>query len=363
MKCPSEGTRRRDSIPSRVSFSFRGITAPLLRAAAAAFVLLALALPVPALDPDKALSQYVHDAWTTESGLPQNSVAAIVQTRDGYLWFGTQEGLVRFDGLRFTVYDRENTPALRTAEILVLSEGSDGTLWIGTRGAGIVGYRQGRFSAYGRAEGLPNETVRGFVPDSRGALWIMTEGGLASMRAGKIETFPGVPALSGALPRGVEEGPEDTLWIATETGLVRQEGGRFTTFTTADGLCSDSVRGVFPQKDGSLLVVTDGGVNRMQGGRFQTLLKVRLDPYPIKSTVQDRTGAVWMATQRGLLQFRDGVLRRFTTADGLSSEDLTKAFMNHDGNIWVGSLGGGVIRYAHGAFSHMSPTTGSARTR
>ncbi len=351
----SQDRCRRVGRTARGGFLPRRITSALGRVA---FLLLAFTLPALALDPEKALSQYSHDVWNTESGLPQNSVATIVQTRDGYLWFGTQEGLVRFDGVRFTVFDRENTPALRTAEILALCEAPDGTLWIGTRGAGIVGYRGDRFTIYTGAEGLPDETVRGFLPDSSGTLWMLTEGGLASLSGGRISSYRDVPALWGTLPRALMEGPGGRLWICTEKGLVRREGGRFTTFTTADGLCSDSVRGVHPQKDGSLLVVTDGGLNLMQGERFTTLVRESLDAYPIKSTLLDRSGTLWMATQRGLLRYRDGKLERFTTADGLSSDDLTKAFQDRDGNLWLGSLGGGVIRYAGGVFSHLSSDDG-----
>src|SRR3954466_6818361 len=84
-----------------------------------------------ALDPSKKISQYTHEMWGTEAGLPQNSVTSIVQTPDGFLWFGTEEGLVRFDGFRFTVFDKSNTPALGTSEISVLLADSDGALWIG----------------------------------------------------------------------------------------------------------------------------------------------------------------------------------------------------------------------------------------
>src|SRR5258707_14859881 len=91
---------------------------------------------VLALDPQKAITEYVHDVWTAENGLPQNTVATVTQTRDGYLWLGTYEGLVRFDGVKFTVFDMSNTPAMKSNQIRVLYEGHDGSLWIGTQGGG-----------------------------------------------------------------------------------------------------------------------------------------------------------------------------------------------------------------------------------
>jgi ligand-binding sensor domain-containing protein len=98
-----------------------------------------------ALDPRKAITQYVHDVWTTEDGLPQNSILSIAQTRDGYLWVGTWGGLARFDGVRFTVFDRGNTPALKNNYIYALYEDREGSLWIGTGGGGLTRLRDGKF--------------------------------------------------------------------------------------------------------------------------------------------------------------------------------------------------------------------------
>src|SRR5207247_9949333 len=107
---------------------------------AAASVALALlgAAPVLALDPGRAPNRYGHDAWLTRDGLPQEFVQAVTQTSDGYLWIGTLGGLVRFDGVRFTVFDPSNTPGLRDARILALCPGRDGALWIGTAAGGVA---------------------------------------------------------------------------------------------------------------------------------------------------------------------------------------------------------------------------------
>ena len=88
-------------------------------------------IPALALDPAKAITQYVHNVWQVEEGLPQNSIQAILQDRKGYLWLGTQEGLARFDGVRFTVYGKTNTPGFKHNSVLSLFEDTTGSLWIG----------------------------------------------------------------------------------------------------------------------------------------------------------------------------------------------------------------------------------------
>src|SRR4249919_1226086 len=99
-----------------------------------------------ALDPAKLLTQYVHTTWRTDDGLPQNSITRILQTSDGYLWIGTQAGLARFDGVRFTVFDHTNTPALHDDYISELVEDRQGTLWISTFNSGVMSFRDGIFS-------------------------------------------------------------------------------------------------------------------------------------------------------------------------------------------------------------------------
>jgi ligand-binding sensor domain-containing protein len=98
-----------------------------------------------AQDHQKAITQYRHEVWQIEQGLPQNSVQAIRQTRDGYLWLGTQEGLARFDGVRFTVFEKRNTPEFKHNNVHSLVEGRDGSLWIGTNG-GLLRLKDGKFT-------------------------------------------------------------------------------------------------------------------------------------------------------------------------------------------------------------------------
>src|SRR5262249_12141283 len=114
---------------------------------------LALAWPARALDPSKAITQYAHQVWKTDSGLPQNSIQSILQTRDGYIWLGTERGLVRFDGVQFTVFDKGNTPGLKNSNAQALYEDRAGNFWIGTWG-GLHLWRDGRLTSFTTREGL-----------------------------------------------------------------------------------------------------------------------------------------------------------------------------------------------------------------
>lgn len=351
--------RRLPFHPSGCSIVLRAVLTALL-------AVLAAGLYAWALDPSKAITQYAHDTWTSETGLPQNSVNTLLQTSDGYLWFGTQEGLVRFDGLRFTVFDRENTRAFKSAAIRSLVESPKGGLWIGTRGAGVVRYEDGKFRAYTAADGLPSEGVvpLGLMLDSQGILWIRTEKGLASLRDGKGRLYGPAQGLQGSNVRSMAEGADGEIWVGTDEGLYRFQGDRFNRLKISDGLCDNNVRAILPVKGDGLWVITDGGINAVrQDSQLTCVFRESLGAYTILTAIRDRFGTLWMASQKGLLRFSDGKLRVYTTADGLSSNFLLTLLEDRDGILWIGTRGGGLNRFARGVFSHIGSAEGYGRDR
>lgn len=186
-----------------------------------------------ALDPVKALSQYQLRAWTAEDGLPMNSVVTIVQTRDGYLWLGTEEGLVRFDGVRFTVYDPRNTPAMRNPEVVALDEGADGTLWVGTMGGGVLRVRDGTVTALTAQDGLASDFVTAVYEDRGGHLWVGTSGGgLSRVSGGAVQTYGEAEGLPNPFVQALLEDRQGNLWVGTRAGLARFKDGAFVTYMT-----------------------------------------------------------------------------------------------------------------------------------
>ena len=151
---------------------------------AAGCLVLAAPPAAAALDPLKQIRQYMRTVWDTDTGLPQNSVQAVLQTRDGYVWLGTEEGLVRFDGKRFEVFSRDNTPELPGKDVKSLFEAPDGTLWIGMVG-GLACLKDGQFTAYSLAHGLSHDWISTVTGDRAGNLWLGTfGGGLLRFRSG-----------------------------------------------------------------------------------------------------------------------------------------------------------------------------------
>jgi len=263
----------------------------------------------------KPVTQYVQEIWQAKEGLPQNTVMAIVQTRDGYVWLGTQNGLARFDGVRFTVYNKENTAQIKHNYIRALYESSDGSLWIGTN-AGLSRYKNEEWIIFGAAEGLLNESVMAICEGADGRLWLGTwGGGIVCLKNDSFETFAAAEGLSNNFILAIREDRSGNVWVGTDGGgLFCFKDGKFTAYSTGEKSSGDCVR----------------------------------------SILEDRAGNLWFSTRVGLKCFRDGSLTTYTTEDGLSSNVIWSLFEDGAGVLWVGTVGGGVNRFSQGRFTALA---------
>ena len=366
---------------------------PLLLLAA----LLLLRFHLPALNPQKSLSHYIHQVWQTEDGLPQNTVETILQSRDGYLWLGTQEGLVRFDGGRFRVFNKWNTPQIRSNFIRALFEDRSGNLWIGTHGGGLLCYRDGefrsfapedrslhnvisaiaadrqgrlwigtdgggiyrlannRFSNYSTDAGLTDNQVRTIYLDTQGALWIGTASGINRMRDGRFIPIPWGGALQQKDVRSILQDPQGVFWIGTYGhGLFSCDQGRVRNYTTQDGLSSNFIYSLLRDGSGSLWIATFGsGLVRLSDGRFAAFTSRQgLSSDAAQVSFEDREGSLWVGTQGGGLNcFKEGAFTTFGLADGLTNPSVRTVFEDREGDLWVGTIRG----YSHFKNGDISP--------
>ena len=193
-----------------------------------AAILLLFSPTLFALDPNREITQYVRNSWDNESGLPQNELYAIHQTNDGYLWLGTANGLGRFDGVHFEVFDSVRVPEITAPEFFAFLESPDGTLWIGSYWGGLIAYRDGHFQKYGKAQGLSDERVVSIERDHEGNLWLGTPDGLFRMKNGKFTRYWKEDGLPGRVVWAMVEDHAGKLWIATVGGgLYYYQNGKF----------------------------------------------------------------------------------------------------------------------------------------
>ena len=315
--------------------------------AVALYLILALAPTLArALDPVLAPTQYELDSWNTDRGLPQNSVLGFAQTPDGYVWLATQEGLARFDGVRFVTFDTRSTPALPHNWILTLLPARDRGLWIGTAG-GLARLRDGSVESWHAKDGLPNEAVTGIVEDDDGTLWLTTfGGGLARMRGGKIETIIDAATAGDGRLRMVVRGPDGALWITANTaGLMRFDGAHVEHFGREQGLDAPAANRLLFDADGTLWVSTTQGLFARRGERFERVLPdEKALAAQVRVLARDRAGNLYAGSDAGLLRIRDKHVARLTRADGLADDQVRSLFEDRDGDLWVGTFSGGASR-------------------
>jgi signal transduction histidine kinase/ligand-binding sensor domain-containing protein/CheY-like chemotaxis protein len=323
----------------------------VLVAARAVGLVLAWTAPAVALDPHKALTQYVHKAWQTDQGLPQNSVQAVLQTRDGYLWFGTQEGLVRFDGEHFEIFDRSNTKALTHNDVTALFEDRLGTLWVGTYGGGLTWFKDGVFTRFNAQDPLSDEFVTALREDSRGSMWIGTrDHGIFAFADGRVRPVAVKDGLSSNRVFALYEDRGGDLWVGTADGLNRLRGGNITRFSAAAGLVNPRITAITGDSTGALWIGTDGGLHQFVDGRVSGA--AIMPGTPVRSLLFDRDRNLWIGWRgAGLSRLTGGRLTTMTATDGLSNNTPLSLFVDRERNLWVGTNGGGLNRFRDGSIT------------
>jgi diguanylate cyclase (GGDEF)-like protein len=261
---------------------------------------------------EKALSQYRLDGWQIEQGLPQNAVAALLHTSDGYLWVGTLGGLARFDGARFTTFDASEFAEIASQPVLGLMQDAQQNLWIGhNKGAAI--YRDGKFRQVFSAGPLGDQRVWAFA-----------------------------------------QAPDGAVWAATSSGLLRWDKGAVKHYREADGLPTDRLRALAFDRDGVLWIASSGGgLVSFKDGRFRALTPDNGFPHlQVRSVLADPSGGVWAATAGGgLARVNGGKIKVYTVADGLPTDQLTGLTRDGHGTLWIGTWGNGVVRMVGEHFS------------
>jgi len=333
-----------------------------------------------ALEPTTPLASYGRQAWGMENGLPQNTVQALVQTKDGFIWLGTEVGLVRFDGNSFQVFDKNSSPALPGNDVRCLLAAKDGTLWVGTS-EGLARWKDGAVTAFTTKDGLPGNTIRGLAVAGDGAIWAYTDGGLARQTDNRftLKNFwppashitiesangqfnswldPGLnasndwnqPAPVAGLPASAFEFfakmPNGGIATSNRGGvhIMTLAPAKDTALNVNSQLPGTKVQALFADREGALWIGTNGGLVRWLAGKLKTFpVTDPLAKASILTLMEDREGDLWVGTEAdGLQILRDQRFRTVGTREGLTSDATTTVVEGAAGKLWVGTSGGGL---------------------
>ena len=294
--------------------------------------------PVLALDPSLDISQYAHSAWFFRNGFLNGAVYAITQTPDGYLWLGTQSGVVRFDGARAVPLALPVGQQLPSTAVTSLLAARDGTLWIGTFD-GLVSWKDGRLTEY---PALAQRSVIALLEARDGTMWAGGFGGptgrLCAIRDGRTTCF-GEDGRFGAVVTSLYEDSDGSLWVAAATGLWRWNPGPPARFPSVR---IPSFQAFTQGDDGSGFILAANSVRQIVGGK---LIDYPLPGAPLSLTaahlLRDRNGGLWIGTNaHGLVHSYRGKTSVFAHSDGLSGDRVITLFEDHEGTIWVATSDG-----------------------
>jgi ligand-binding sensor domain-containing protein/AraC-like DNA-binding protein len=356
------------------------------------FLFLLLCSLSRALNPGKISNEYQLDHWNISNGLPSNLIHSIAQTPDGYLWIATNKGLLRYDGINFsivsfakqeektsgqtavplvlyldkskklwigsttglTAYDYKTTKfktftpehGLSKGNILRLGEDMKGNLWIGFGSYYINRFSEGKFTTFNESHGLKGKKVHGIIEDHKGNLLVGTrENGVFKYRDGKFTHYP-LPGLKGFLVNMVED-RQGNLWISTSKGLTRKTGQAVKTYTGRDGLCDDHIAVVREDSQQDLWIGTINGLNRIKKKQDGSVVfECILESFIIISLFEDREGSLWVGTyDSGLLRLKDVKFRTYTPLQKHPGEILFSICEGRSGDLWIGTAKGNLYRF------------------
>ena len=291
---------------------------------------------------------YAIEVWRTNEGLPQNSITSIAQTPDGYLWLATFGGLARFDGVRFTVFDDHNAPALTSSRLVRLDPDGQGGLWVISEAGGLAHMLNSQFTAYTGREGWPKSGASAVGRARDGRVWLRDKrGGLHRLEEGWFAPVGDLQQLgSGPLSSfGFDEG--GVLWLRRGRTLSSYQGGKYIPLRTPDGTSEAVVRAVGSCARGGLVLITSQGLQKFRRGQWEPgNLPCPAELRNLTFVYEDRSGAVWVGTYgNGLFRYDDVAgWRRFTAGSGLGHNAVRSVCEDREGNLWVGTDGGGLYR-------------------
>ena len=303
-------------------------------------VLSALVYPAFALDRHRSISQYVHNTWTFQSGLPADVVNAVLQTHDGYIWLGTSAGLLRFDGVSFTEVSTNPEDNEAHETINKLYETSDSSLWIGTASAGLRVFKNGRMLRYDLKNGFLNTGIRGFLETRAGRFYVAANVGVFLFKDGKFEKLN----LDQNYISGIAEDTQNRIWVGSPDGVrIFADSGSTNpaVIKVIKELPYPSVLDIFSDREGNMWVGTYGGVAEFSDGRITTYSSENgLSNDRVMDIFEDHDGNLWAGTERGINRFSDGVWTGFTNSDGLTDNEVLSIAEDREHSLWIGTADG-----------------------
>ncbi|MBP7864466.1 MAG: protein kinase [Acidobacteria bacterium] len=328
----------------------------LVRLAARAVLLTVLTGQLPALDPARQVSQYGFRTWGPDDGLPTGAVRALAQAADGWIWVGTDDGLCRFDGVRFYPFSVDDNARNPVRQVTALEPEPGGGVWVGTRGSGLLRWRQGKLVPMAGEAGKPGTTITALARDREGDLWAGTsDRGVYRLVGESMRRYTRRDGLPSDLVSGLWGDPAGGVWVGTADGALTRLGtGPAHPFVPEEPGPAACLRVALRDRKGGLWtgysvssvdetygdLLHSVSVREPRGVSYEVSfftpgdMQASTAPFPI---LEDRLGMIWFGTRKGVVRVNHGRMEILGAADGLPDEHVTSLLEDGEGNLWVGT--------------------------
>jgi len=301
------------------------------------------------------LNQYNFRVYEKEDGLPQNTVQSFIQDKKGYMWIGTQEGLAKFDGKNFKIFNRSNNPDFKHNSISSLFVDKDGVLWAGTYNGGITTVHDGVTKHFGEESGVPNSKICSIKQDNEGKIWIATSRD-GIFRFNGNDKFSDFSKKLGLLSKEITDfsiSSKGSFFIAYKRdGFSVYKNGKLVSYSEKDGLINNWVKKIKEDSSGNLLIGTEKGLDIFIDGAFISYTKKSssLPSNSINTIYVRKNGEIIIGTSKGVVLFKNSKFFPFEEKDGLAGNNVQAIFEDSERNIWIGTYTGGITLFYRDKF-------------
>jgi len=306
-------------------------------------------------------ADYVNQVWTAAEGLPGNTVTDLLQKSDGYIYIGTYDGLVRFDGVKFTILNKNTVSDFRCVSARTIFEDTDGNLWVGSNDEGVAKISSSGIEMFTTDNGLPNNSIRDIAQDKSGNIWIGTSNGVVFLTpSGKFIRPEGLEQYddSSCLVISLYCDTAGRIWLSTtkKHGLYYYSSGKFSQYSAFTSIDYSTVTAIAQDETGAFWYgLTQKGVVRVHEGNYKLYGKKEgMLETTVNDIYLDNSKSLWFGTEKGVVLYKQGQFSTYTESEGLTNNNVKKIIEDREGSIWYATDRGGVQKMSPGKFRTVS---------
>ena len=329
------------------------------------FILSFFFLTVNAYAQFSELDNYVTRTWTSTDGLPGNSVSDVLQSADGFMYFGSYEALVRFDGYEFESINKYSDKKYSFISARSIFQDSQGNIWVGSNDEGVQKIGKDGTTSYSIDNGLPNNSIRAFAEDKQHNIWIGTASGIVYVTPGNMIVTPKINAEQEqdfVLVSQLYKDTADKIWMVTSAnrGLYYYSDGAFQRFTQIDEIGDFTVSCISQDPSGDFWIgLSEKGVIKFSNGKITHIESgTFLDNTPVYDIYFDKYGTIWFGTQKGIVICNNGTYTTYGGTKSIMNSTINRLFEDREGNLWVTTDSEGIGKISPGKFRMTILNTG-----